>query len=98
MVVELWALCLLNHRVPPLREAGCGELTTFTPYHCPGIRLSGKPWDTVGKHTLWPRTARAGSGVHGPAGRLGPSDSQALGHHWDGAGELRTECGATGWI
>lgn len=43
----------------------------------------GKPQDTapeVGKHSLRCWTARASFGGPGPARRLGPSSSQALGH------------------
>jgi hypothetical protein len=46
-----------------------------------GCRTTGQSWDTalgVRKHSLWNRTAIAGSGVSGPAKRPGPSASQAL--------------------
>ena len=60
-----------------------------------------KRWDIalgVGEHSLRsPGTVGVGSGVPGPAERLGPSGSQAL-EHPDAKEELRMQWWHEGWV
>lgn len=74
-------------------EAEHRKLTLLNPHYrqCWAI---GKAYDTslgVGKDSLRQGTAIAGLGVPGPAVRLGPPGSEALGHPGPNGGCERTE-------